>query len=177
MEVVYGYVGGAERSKVRAVARSDMEIAMEIRGEQMERLRTDEWLSLEAMEEFYDMKVSNRGTDVRLWWGAPACLFGFVNIQWCNRTGEISYLSRSFTPGLVRWLFWQGFEVMNLETITAEVYDTNPEKGLWAATFRDLNTDPVILKKRKYWDGKYWDSKLYILDKQDWKNSTVDGND
>lgn len=98
-------------------------------------------------------------------------MIGLENISWENRNAEVSiilnpdYQRKGYGTQAVDLLLNQGFDYLNLENIYAECYTCNPALSFWhkmTSKYIDkYNPKTAWLAKRKYWQGKYFDS-LYI---------------
>ena len=94
---------------------------------------------------------------------------GLTHIQWENRIGEISLIIDPERRGkgdgkkAVDLLLDQAFNYLNLKTVFGECYKSNPAWRFWQKLNNAYLTD---LPKRKYFDGKYWDSLYFSIDKE-----------
>lgn len=145
----------------------------------MESLRTGYMTNSERQKNWYD----SLDPMVHRYWAffspdseAPHGQFAFgglTYISWENRSAEISLIVR---PGdrkkgggmeSVRLLLHEGFHNMNLRVIYGEVYHCNPGRHFWRKVYEFWNAETAELPKRKYWDGKYFDSTYFAITRQD----------
>lgn len=96
------------------------------------------------------------------------------NIRWFNRTAYISIFvdvdkqGRGFGKKILKKTLKYAFEVMNLQRVTAEVYEYN-EPSL--KLFESVGfTKEGIIRKAKYMDGKYWNILIYGLLRDEYFN-------
>jgi len=150
-----------------------------------EGLRTG-WTTLAQQERFYN---DNFLKDYMYWEfienvtvedkKVPAVLAagGFVRIEPKIRRAEIALIvhpqgrRQGFGRRCAEWILHEGFENQNFKTIRGEVYGCgNVEfwKGIWnkykGRCSYDYNTH--------YWEGRYWDSTLFSIDKETYEKQT-----
>lgn len=155
------------------------------RNDCLETLRTPYPLTCEQQKEFYRDVVCDRNSPHRYWAIieegtikkiAFADTFlgmgGLTYISFENRIAEISLIINPRYRGLrigigekaVNLLLDQAFNYLNLRTVFGECFKSNPAWGFWQKLNNAYLTD---LPKRKYFDGKYWDSLYFSIDKGD----------
>ena len=166
---------------------------LEWRNKHLETLRTSQMLTEDMQQKFYDEVISNRDSKHRYWAiraqrkeiqeppNNLTCndeLFigvgGLTNISWENRNAEISLILCDTYQGMglgeqaVDLLLDQGFNYMNLENIYGEVYECN-RKGVefWLKIIQNYKGWNTIWPDRKFWEGQYWDSIIFQINKED----------
>lgn len=123
--------------------------------------------------------------DEQLFYG----MVGITNIQWENRIGEISLIIDPDRRGkgegevAVDLLLNKAFNYLNLQTVFGECYRCNPAWKFWREiankyadkeAYRSLTAKEetivshyMLLPNRKYFNGKYWMSVYFSIDKED----------
>jgi len=136
---------------------------------------------------FYQEQICNRLANSRYWgiWidkeddsiADPAYIgMGEItNISIENRNGEIGLLMH---PGYVYMaeqaidlILEQAFDYLNLENIYGECYACSAYYDIWksiALRYYEDSDALIFLQKRKYWQGKYYDSLYFNIGKGDW---------
>lgn len=159
----------------KAVELSDMEQIRKWRNEQMSMLRTSYMLTKEMQEQFFKEVICNRNTNSRFWgvWvddkigNTFVGMAGLENIQWENRIAEISIITNPekfhFIPNILEELMKVAFAELNLIVIHTEVYECSPYTNLWSNIALAHRASRSHLPIRKYWDGKYHNSRLYTF--------------
>lgn len=97
---------------------------------------------------------------------------GLYYISWTNRTaeftvyiGDMNYRRGGYGSDALRLLFSFGFDSLNLNRIWCEVYSNNEA----IQVYRHLGfKDEGCLRKHHYDEGKYWDSYMLGLLKDEW---------
>jgi RimJ/RimL family protein N-acetyltransferase len=156
------------------------------RNQQLHTLRTPYHLTQEMQAEFYKNVVCNRNSNSR-WWGiyndnktSPSFIgmCGLLNIEWENSLGEISIILKPISQGMkngtaaVHMLLDRGFNQLNLKTIYGECYESNSAIKFWKKISNTYNAINVYMPNRKYWEGKYYHSLYFSIDKEDF-NGTI----
>lgn len=103
---------------------------------------------------------------------------GLYYINWVNRTGEFGiYIGdRNFRNGgygkeALSLLIDYGFKTLNLNRIWCEVFSNNAAIGL----YRKIGfVDEGMLRQHHYDDGKYLDSYMLGLLKEEWMNKKAE---
>lgn len=160
------------------------------RNECLETLRTPYPLTKEMQEAFYQNVICNRNSLHRYWsiWGnykkeTPdyrdglefVGMGGITNLQWENSIGEISLIinpecrKQGLGERAVDLLLDQAFNYLNLQTVLGECYKCNPAWEFWQkittkytiTNYKNCST----LRNRKYWNGKYYDSLYFTIDR------------
>jgi len=130
------------------------ELAREWRNKCLETLRTPFILTKEMQEEYANKVLKNRHLNCR-WWGFAensdiyyVGLGGIENISWENRNGEISLIINPYF----------------------EVYHINENSfSFWMKIVQIYNGYATLLPYRKYWNGKYYDSHYFNINKKFFK--------
>lgn len=167
--------------KLEALTRENCELVRQWRNQSPAGLRTAYLLTREMQDRFYETIVCNPNTPYRYWAlvenGVFVGMGGLINIQWENRLAEISLLidparqGKGFGGQAVDLLLGQAFNYLNLQTVWGEVYKCNSDGvTFWAKIVDKYRALPtyLLLKNRKYWDGQYWDSVYFSIDKSEW---------
>lgn len=95
---------------------------------------------------------------------------GVENISWETRNGEISLLIRpgyrgnGYGKAAVKIILDHAFCVLNLDTVYGECYKSGPW-GFWDKLCKESNTYVTILPRRKFWEGRYWDSIYFSFNR------------
>jgi len=141
-------------------------------------------LTIDNQQEFYD-EVTNRYTPHRYFslYDGPDFigLGGITNIQWENRTGEISLIinpvfrKKGHGGRAVSLLLDEGFNRLGLKTITGEVYLCNKAVAFWENMSELYNGYQTTLPRRKFWDGRYWDSMYFSIGVESFNKVRTDG--
>lgn len=103
---------------------------------------------------------------------------GLYYISWVSRTaeftvyiGDMSYRKGGFGSDALRLLFTYGFDTLNLNRIWCEVYSNNEA----IKVYRHLGfKDEGCLRKHHYDEGKYWDSYILGLLKDEWHTENTE---
>jgi RimJ/RimL family protein N-acetyltransferase len=97
---------------------------------------------------------------------------GFTDISLDNLNAEISLIidprqrGKGFGKEAVDLLLEQAFDYMNLQNVYGEVYDCNDVGVLfWQKVVDKYGTYFIRLPSRKYWEGKYYDSLYFNLNR------------
>jgi RimJ/RimL family protein N-acetyltransferase len=141
-----------------------------------ESLRTTFPLTEECQEEFYRNVVCDRKSEHRYFALCADSQFagmgGITGIQWENRLGEISLIldparrHEGLGMASVRAILACAFQQLNLQTVFGECYECN-EEGMefWIKVAKHCNGYAAHLPGRKFWNGKYYDSIYFAIDK------------
>ncbi|MCJ7482671.1 MAG: GNAT family N-acetyltransferase [Thermodesulfovibrionales bacterium] len=156
----------------------------------MECWRTPFMLTKQMQDEFYEGCCNResphryfalvRTTDDPIQGVVPESGFigmgGITYIQWENRIGEITLIINPVERGdglgekAVDLLLDHAFNHLNLQTVFGECYHCNDAWEFWGDItdkYDSPNTIQTLLPKRKYWNGDYWDSTYFSIDKDD----------
>jgi RimJ/RimL family protein N-acetyltransferase len=159
---------------LRALTLEDMEPIRKWRNASLDTLRTPFELTKEMQEDWYHGEICNRASRSRFWAiedsnGVLIGYGGIENIQWENSIGEISLL---IAPGVrgqgygymaAYKILERAFSQLNLKTVYAEVYESNPAIKFWDKVFFD--DYKTKLPNRKYINGLWHDSRYYSRSK------------
>ena len=97
---------------------------------------------------------------------------GLENIQWENRLAEISlilnheYNTDDFLQQGLGMILHEAFLTLNLQNIFTEVYECSHLHRFCIESANKYHAKIAILPNRKYWDGKYYDSKYINFNKE-----------
>jgi RimJ/RimL family protein N-acetyltransferase len=151
------------------------------RNQHPEILRTSYYLTPEMQTKFYNDAVCSRSANSRFWsilapkdeimkTKAKTVTYktnkfigmaGLEKISPENSSAEISVMLGNWDnlSQAVKLILDAGFNKLNLENIYTEVYTCNPYLQDWLFIADKYRAEPVaVLPRRKYWDGKYYDS-------------------
>ena len=103
---------------------------------------------------------------------------GLYYINWINRVaeftvyiGDVEYRNGGYGSDALRTLFRYGFEQLNLNKIWCEVYSNNNALDI----YRHLGfVDEGRLRQNYYTNGKFWDSFLLGLLRDEWETLKQD---
>ena len=174
--------------KLKPLTLSQCEQVRLWRNAEMECWRTSQMLTRDMQEKFYD-SLSERGTDKRYWaiiddekrtqyfdGNAFVGMGGINNIQWENRIGEITLIidparrKDGIGEKAVELLLDQAFNCLNLQTVCGECYECNANVEFWEKITEKYGINEgyiTTLTNRKYWQGKYYNSTHFAIDKYD----------
>lgn len=159
--------------KLETPTKEDCEIVRQWRNQDISGLRTPYFLTKEQQENFYKDVINERSSRDRYWSIYDEDKFigfgGITNIQWENSIGEISliinpkYRDNGFGKESVELILDEAFNRMNLKTVFGECYMIDDKWKFWKSVLR---TPYVMnLPNRKYWNGKYYDSFYFSVDR------------
>jgi hypothetical protein len=109
-----------------------------------------------------------------------------TNISLENRNGEIGLLMHSgytyIAEQAIDLILKQGFNYLNLDNIYGEVYECSAYYDLWKGIYRQYGDwkptynhpyscecGMIKLPNRKYWQGKYYSSLYFNVNREVWK--------
>lgn len=165
----------------------DCEEARVWRNEWRESLRTPFLLTEDMQRDFYQRVVCNRDAHDRYWaiervnasivqdgdavvGRVIVAMTGLTGIQWENGLAEISlivgpsYHGKGVGSAAVRLVLEEAFLRMRLLTVSGEVYECNTEAvPFWKKVTALAGGSIVTLPRRKWWDGKLWDSLWFTI--------------
>jgi RimJ/RimL family protein N-acetyltransferase len=185
--------------QLKVLSYPDVEQVRTWRNDNMSMLRTPFLLTEQMQGEFYQEQVCNHQANVRYWgiWGSihhtdevhiitnGICNIcdnkkgNFIgmgeisNIQWENRLGEIGLIMHPEhicdSVLAIEMILEQGFNHLNLENIFGECYLCNPRLSIWVMVCERFNARCCYLPKRKFWQGEYYDSLYFNINREEWK--------
>lgn len=165
--------------KLRELSREDCETIRQWRNQWLVSLRTPYMLTKEMQEDFYDKIICNRDSRHRYWAvyidDPILAIGGITNIQWENSVGEISlivdpqHLGREIGTKSVELILDQAFNYMNLKTIYGECYMCNPAVDFWKKIVDKYKGFQTGMPSRKFWNGDYWGSYYFSIDRDIWR--------
>ena len=180
--------------RLKALSLLDCEQVRQWRNETLVSLRTPFLLTQEQQTKFYSEVICNRQADARYWGifieqdtgyadsklesttrDILIGMCGLENISWENRNAEISIIlnpechGKGYGTKAIELLLDQGFNYMNLENIFGECYYSNPAIGFWRNIITKYNAASCDLPQRKYYNGTYYDSLYFNINKSDFK--------
>lgn len=142
-----------------------------------ESLRTPHPLNYQQQERFFDDVICDMDSNHKYFeifdvhpdfptiGPTPICFGGLTNIDWHNRNAEISLIvdpnlqGKGYGQKAVKLLLDYAKNRMQLSTIYGECYMCSKAVKFWQM----LADNTVILPRRKWWDGKYWDSLYFTF--------------
>lgn len=101
---------------------------------------------------------------------------GLVNINMFNRNAEIALMVGPDSRGVgfgtecVDWILHEGFANQNLKTIYGEVYHCGAV-AFWLGICEQYKAYTTELPNRKYWNGRYFDSMYFSIDREKYNES------
>jgi RimJ/RimL family protein N-acetyltransferase len=103
---------------------------------------------------------------------------GLYYISWTNRTGEFgiyvgdrAYRGGGYGSDALRQLCRYGFEELNLNRIWCEVYSNNASLDM----YRHIGfVDEGLLRKNYYSEGRYWDSNILSMLREEYEQKVRD---
>lgn len=166
---------------LRAIELQDIEQIRKWRNEQIENLRTPFYLTEVMQQSWYENVVSDRNSKYRFYTciadslvnsclGAMQAkinkLIGYcaLEISWENRQAELGIVlgeenaGKGYGTQVAELIIKEAFDRLNLDHITFECYEFNKYKNFWLKLIKKYKGKKVIIPKRKFHDGKYWDS-------------------
>lgn len=96
------------------------------------------------------------------------------NIRWFNRTAYITIFvdvdkqGRGFGKKILSKTLKYAFEIMNLQRLTAEIYEYNESSIKLFESFGFIKEG--VMRKAKYINGKYWNIIIYGLLKDEYND-------
>jgi hypothetical protein len=162
--------------QLKVLSHPDVEQARIWRNDSMSMNRTPFLLTQEQQGEFYQNQICKRQANSRYWriWENEFIGMGEItNIQWENRLGEIGLIMHpdhlDKADKAIDLILEQGFNNLNLENIFGECYLCSPYLQVWETAARKYNAICNYLPNRKYWNGKYYSSLYFNINKSNYK--------
>jgi RimJ/RimL family protein N-acetyltransferase len=177
--------------QLKVLSYSDVEQARIWRNDSMSMNRTPHLLTQEMQGKFYQEQVCNRQNNARYWGifkhsheeypkNELTCdydtLIGMgeiTSISLENRNGEIGLIMH---PGYVymaehaiELILEQVFDYLNLENVYGEVYKCSDYYPIWENACKKYNGIDASLPNRKFWNGKYYGSLYFNINREAWK--------
>lgn len=160
---------------------ADLPVIVRERNKVPETLRTPYFMNTKMQEDYFNQVLSNRASNTRYFKFVVEGRFvgygGIENIQWENATGELSLLifehsrGKGYGKECVKKILQYAFKNLNLMTVWGECYYCG-NVDFWKNIFEDEDFGYVVkqttLNKRKYRDGKYWDSLYFSIEEKTW---------
>lgn len=168
--------------ELRELTREDCEYVRQWRNESLVSLRTPYRLTREMQSDFYDNVICNRDSPHKYWGICPGIqeyicgMGGITNIQWENSIGEISLIICPKNTGIgygtkaVDLLLDKAFNFMGLKTVFGECYLCNSAVSFWEKITEKYNGTKAFLPNRKFWDGDFYQSLYFSIDKDKFNN-------
>jgi RimJ/RimL family protein N-acetyltransferase len=162
--------------KLAPLTENMCETARKWRNEDISFLRTPFFLTEKMQKDFYIDIVCNRDSKHRYYAVMKGmefvALVGLTNISLENRSAELSLLvdpqlrKNNIGFDALLLLLSEGFKNLNLDNIYGECYDCNPAVKFWIKAIQRLECEKVRLPRRKFYDGKYYDSLYFNFNKE-----------
>ncbi len=161
--------------KLRELLKEDCEILRLWRNESLSSLRTPYLITEGMQDDFYKNIISNRDSKIRYWGVCDnnelVAVVGLVPIQWENSIGEISLIvdpkkrGQGIGENAVDLLLNEAFNRLNLKTVFGECYMCTSAIDFWEKIIEKYEGYKVGLPNRKFWDGVYWGSLYFSIDR------------
>lgn len=168
--------------KLDVLTAADCELVRQWRNADPSGLRTPYGLTHEQQEQFYRETVCNRRSDHRYYAirGIAAAgefligMGGLTNISWENGSTEISLIIDPALHGkgcgqqAARLLVREAFDRLRLVTVVGECYGLNTRAvDFWQRLTEEYHGSVTWLPRRKWWDGRLWDSLYFTIARQE----------
>ena len=159
---------------LEALRREDMPQLLTWRNASPEAWRDPRPTTITQQYEWFDGPVSHNPNG--RYWGAYEEGF-FVgqaevtSIIWDSRIGEIGIIADPDFRGhglgkqILAATLQQAFNTLNLKTVWGECYECNDACNFWLKYIKEWSAYSTILKNRKYWNGKFYDSIYFSWDR------------
>lgn len=163
-----------------ALSLDDVQLVRRWRAPLQMALRTPHFLTATQQEKFYHEVVCNPQAPHRYWAVREGhdhimlAQVGLVDIQWTNGHGEISLIAnpertrQGVGREAVRLVLEEAFERMALRTVWGECYHSNPSLPFWELMVEVFRGTSTTWPRRKFWNGKLWDSLLFTFTAEQW---------
>ena len=161
--------------KLEALRREDMSKLLEWRNAFPEAWRDPRPTTITQQYEWFDSSVSHSNNG-RYWGfyevGHFRAQSEITSIIWESRIGEIGLIVdpklRKLGMGkdLLLATLTQAWNTLNLKTVWGECYECNDACNFWMKCVKEWNGYLTILKNRKYWNGKFYDSIYFSWDRE-----------
>lgn len=175
--------------KLEALRREDMPKLLEWRNMHPEAWRDPRPTTITQQYEWFDGPVSHNPNG--RYWGVhkevnigevrlepifdldPGGLIAqseITSIIWESRIGEIGIMvdpnrrRKGLGKELLSATLQMAFSRLNLATIWGECYECNDACNFWLKYVKEWNGYSTILKNRKYWNSKFYDSLYFSWD-------------
>lgn len=171
---------------LRAVEKSDLEFFRDWRNIEAFRknFREVRELSIIDQEKWFDSlqqtkHINYMFTIVDLKTNEPIGACGLLYINWINRSGDFSFYigkdntyinDETISKEAVSLLIEYGFNNLNLNKIWMELYEFDDAKISFFKKIFNFKVDG-ILRENCYEDGKYWNSYIISLLKNEFSNN------
>lgn len=99
-------------------------------------------------------------------------LVGLTDIDHVNGNAEISLIispefkRMGYGKLIVRMILTYAFKTLRLENVYGECYYCNPNIEFWNKVCTHYSANVSRLAQRKYWDGIFWDSLYFTINKK-----------
>lgn len=161
--------------QIRPINRKDLPFIVKERSMVMETLRTPFMLNNDQQIEYYERVLCDRNSDTRYWIfqenNKAVGYGGIENIQWENSIAEISllifnqYQKKGYGKRAVDTILDQAFNYIGLENVFGECYYCG-NVGFWDKIIEKKNGYKTILPNRKYYNGQYYSSLYFNINKE-----------
>lgn len=164
--------------KLDVLSEEDAEWIRKWRNLSIQNARTPFLLTERMQRGWYSEDVCNRESRNRYWAVRRALglvgIAGLTDLDGRVRTAEVALMVAPEARGqgvggeAFSLLLDQAFGVQNLETVFGECYLCNDSLGFWKRQVAKWHGQETYLPKRQYWDGRYWDSYWFCIDRVGW---------
>jgi hypothetical protein len=162
---------------LRKLNKYDMQEVLDERHKVPETLRTAKTLTIEEQMAWYDTQIANRESHTRYFGFYDGPIFigygGLENIQWENRSAEISVLiferfrKKGYGEKAVWAILRTAFDTYNLDNVWGECYECGNVE-FWEKVnhnirgnnegWKNIIIQETTLPRRKYFNGEYFNS-------------------
>jgi RimJ/RimL family protein N-acetyltransferase len=178
--------------QLKVLSYPDVEQARIWRNDSMSMNRTPFLLTQEMQGRFYQEQVCNRQANARYWGifehehkeypdNELVCDYDtfigmgeITNISLENRLGEIGLIMHpehlDKADKAIELILEQGFNNLNLENIFGECYYCSSYINIWEIACKKYNGIDASLPNRKFWNGKYYSSLYFNINREAWKH-------
>ena len=144
-------------------------------------LRTTDMVTREQQRAFAERLLADRSSPHRYWSVVDerglVGMAGLTDIRWADGCAEISLLldpdrEDPETRGqAVELVLVEAFDRLRLLTVYAECYESNPAIQFWNDLAARMGAPIARLPRRKWWDGRLWDSQCYAIAVDAWRKA------
>jgi len=193
--------------KLTTLTLEQCQLVRQWRNEDFETNRTPYLLTEEMQADFYKNVCCNRNSPHRYWAiikeaeeipplqsgdvlrGFPPLnnfvgYAGLTYIQWENRIAEIAMLidptlrGNGYGEQAFDLLLDAGFNQLGLNCIFGECYTANADRtAFWKKVTEKYRGTMTMLRARKFWGGKFWDSLYFDILKEEYERNKTQPTD
>ena len=164
-----------------SLSAEDVQLVRRWRNDSPMALRTSFPLTEAMQQEFYQTIICDQRAPHRYWAvtgrgdGVFYGMAGLAPIQWENGCGEISLVINPEVRGhgigaaSLYVVLAEAFRVLRLETVHGECYECNPAIDFWRSMVAEWRGTASTWVRRKFWQGRLWDSYLFAFTREDFE--------